>query len=213
VAILRRRVPQCRCRNATFPWSELGRIRSHLYAAVRLPTRTTGWRAGWHSTCQKSWQDNHLASDPFRSFWQARSVPSLGNGSMGNLLTHHRKASLAASLLGLCVVTSALSPSSAKNAAKADDGWRRTTAGWEHKDVWNSGWATFFRHSPPRESSPLKSASRYDSHPAALALAETVLIILGFSAFPMRRAGAEGGSARSWQARIAASFRASAFGP
>ena len=131
---------------------------------------------------------------------------------MRNLPTHRRGAILAASLLGFCVFTSALSPSSAKNAAKADDGWRRTTAGWEHKDVWNSGWAAFFRRSPLAEGGPLKSATRYDSHPAVLALAETVLIILGFYAFPIRRAGAEGESAQSWPARIAASFRASAFG-
>ena len=131
---------------------------------------------------------------------------------MGNLPTYHRSVIFAVSLLGLGVFMSALSPSSAKNAATADDGWRRTTAGWEHTDVWNSGWASFFRRSPPVEGSPLKSAARYDSHPAALALAEIILIILGFYAFPIRRAGTEGGSAQSWQARIVASFRASAFG-
>jgi hypothetical protein len=131
---------------------------------------------------------------------------------MGKMPTCHRSAILAPSLLGLGVLMSALSPSSAKNAATADDGWRRTTAGWEHTDAWNSGWASFFRRSPFAEGSPLKSATRYDSHPAALALAETILIILGFYAFPIRRAGAEGGCAQSWQARIVASFRASAFG-
>jgi len=130
---------------------------------------------------------------------------------MENLPTHRCGAILAASLLGFCLSLT-WNPIHAKSAATPEDGWRRTAAGWEHKDVWNSGWATFFRRSPLVEGSPLKSATRYDSHPAVLALAETVLIILGFYAFPIRRAGAEGGSAQSWHARIVASFRASAFG-
>ena len=59
---------------------------------------------------------------------------------------------------------------------------------------------------------PPQADSRYDSHPAALALAEIVLIALGFYAFPAGQGSADENPRKDMLAYLSDSFRASVFG-
>jgi len=93
----------------------------------------------------------------------------------------------------------------ATDSSRANDSWRRTAAGWERSDSWPP--ATWAVPHPVHDSEQLRT--RNDSHPAALALVETLVVALGFYLFPAGSKTAPRGNYQTWVAR---SFRASAFG-
>jgi hypothetical protein len=66
----------------------------------------------------------------------------------------------------------------AATAAASDDLWRRTPNGWEVVDRWNRA-----------KASPMLSnySFRLDSHPAALALVQSLAIVAAFALFPPRQ--------------------------
>lgn len=93
---------------------------------------------------------------------------------------------------------SADSWSFADDAATADDGWRRTVDGWERiEDL----------HIIRREATaePKASASRWDFHPAALALLQVVATAAAYAtAKPGRRSGDQSAVSELGQALRAA---------
>lgn len=97
----------------------------------------------------------------------------------------------------------------------ADDGWRRTSLGWERVDSWNA----LAQASSPIQalratSSTTAKSRRWDTHPAALALIQLGAAVFALFSLPLGWRPGESGISR-WMARfpraIAASFRASAF--
>ena len=131
---------------------------------------------------------------------------------MSKLLGDRPTVWISSGLIGISLLWAVWYGGRPTATASLDDCWRRTTAGWEWTDGWHAAWPT--RTSavilPPHRS--LADGPRYDSHPAALALAEIVLIVLGFYAFPAGRKAASETPAKSWSDHLLASFRASAFG-
>ena len=130
---------------------------------------------------------------------------------MGNFSTHRRGAILAASLLGFSLSLAMVSAAAKGDAARPDDGWRRTAAGWERTNHWQSAWVASFRPASLATSNSAANHSRYDAHPATVAFAETLLILFGFYTFPFPPATTPS-SRKSWRSLLAASFRASVFG-
>jgi hypothetical protein len=61
-----------------------------------------------------------------------------------------------------------------------DDGWRRTAAGWERKELW----AHPIDHAGPKRmihpAKPSQPVRRWDIHPAALAAGQIALVTLAF---------------------------------
>jgi hypothetical protein len=91
-----------------------------------------------------------------------------------------------------------------------DDGWRRTADGWENSQRWPSITSAWFSQASPTRATT--SGWRVDSHPAALALSQLGLVILGFYAFPAPARSAQTLSPLRWRALLVQSFRASVFG-
>src|SRR5262249_14208821 len=123
----------------------------------------------------------------------------------------HEFAMKAVALVALGTVCGICHAWYAARLGLADDGWRRTAQGWQYVGTWesNASW---------RESTPLSAVSkapapaarhhtRWDTHPAVLALAQVVIAIAALATFAVQRQ-----QRVSWPALIARSFRASAFG-
>jgi hypothetical protein len=91
-----------------------------------------------------------------------------------------------------------------------DDGWRRTAHGWEQlavdRDVPFSGTAI--------ASAPRKPAAniRWDIHPAALTLAQTLAVLAAMAAFPRPKVVRLAWLQEDWRGFLRRSFRASVFG-
>src|SRR5262245_42092092 len=102
-----------------------------------------------------------------------------------------RFAALGAVALVATVVGSLAIGSLATSHATKQDDWRRTSNGWERA----SGWPRALRRPVANERAnsavPRPASSRFDMHPAALALAQLVATLLGLVAFasPTRRRG------------------------
>jgi hypothetical protein len=112
--------------------------------------------------------------------------------------------------IGLCLLCLCWSQS----AAKPDDGWRRTEHGWERIASWQSqAMATAKVPVYPAPPAASKPTSRWDTHPAALALVQLAAVLFALLRLPMTQ-GPRTTTAHSTPIpqRIAKSFRASAFG-
>ena len=99
-------------------------------------------------------------------------------------------------------------------ATNADDGWRRTELGWEHVTSWSEpAMATaavpVFHWPAP---SPAKASSRWDTHPAALALVQLGVAFFALFAMPADWRLTESMPLARLPGLIARSFRASPFG-
>jgi hypothetical protein len=64
------------------------------------------------------------------------------------------------------------------SASDASDAWRRTANGWELVTRW---------HEQPLRSDSTPPAFRLDSHPAALALLQSLTVVGAFALFPPHR--------------------------
>ena len=112
--------------------------------------------------------------------------------------------------IGLCLLCLCRSQS----AVKPDDGWRRTENGWERIAAWQSqAMATTKVPVYPAPTAEAKATSRWDTHPAALALTQLAAVLFAL----LRLTNPQGPSATPANGapirqRIAKSFRASAFG-
>src|SRR5262245_28974636 len=96
-----------------------------------------------------------------------------------------------------------------QDSVALNDCWRRTAVGWERTDDWSGpGNAA----SVSDAENPVTGSSRYDSHPAALALAEIVLVGMAFYVFPRSQEPLATRSGKGWLALLSDSFRVSAFG-
>jgi len=97
--------------------------------------------------------------------------------------------------------------------AGGGDDWRRTVNGWQRISTWQMAAATVTAANPARTPDrPLGSkTTRFDTHPATLALGQLILILLGLYAFPIHSSGTTKRADR-WTPLLARSFRASAFG-
>ena len=113
-------------------------------------------------------------------------VPLVRHGKMNRfqairlVLARVYVASFAAALAGLVAGALAFAPPVLGNeAGSADvtDAWRRTANGWELVNRWHE--------QPPRY--PVVPAVRLDSHPAALALLQSLAVVVAFALFPPHR--------------------------
>jgi hypothetical protein len=99
----------------------------------------------------------------------------------GNQFVRHLLAMTCGCVIGSFCGT-AISKAGASDspaAAVQQDLWRRTPAGWELTNRWN-GRATLAHAGT--------FSLRFDSHPAVLALAESLAVVAAFAAFPPRLA-------------------------
>ena len=98
-------------------------------------------------------------------------------------------------------------------ATRADDGWRRTENGWERIAAWqNQATATASVPVYPAPPPPAHTTSRWDTHPAAVALVQLAIVLFALLRLPAGgRSSPPHRTARLPQL-IANSFRASAFG-
>jgi hypothetical protein len=115
------------------------------------------------------------------------------------------------SSIGLCLLCVCWN---GQNAARPDDGWRRTENGWERIASWQSqAMATAKVPNYPAPPISAKTISRWDTHPAALALVQLAAVLFALLRLPMSQ-GPRTTTAHSTPIpqRIAKSFRASAFG-
>jgi len=93
------------------------------------------------------------------------------------------------------------------------DDWRRTAHGWERIDQWSPPPAhrSDSNHQSPANAIRHAASGRLDTHPAVLALAELVGVLVALWSFPATSPGS-GRFAGGCSAFLARSFRASAFG-
>lgn len=63
----------------------------------------------------------------------------------------------------------------------ADDGWRRTTAGWERVELWAAPKDHEFQGNFEFRPQPPESHPRWDVHPGILALGQLLVVIGTFS--------------------------------
>lgn len=118
---------------------------------------------------------------------------------------------LAALIVGVAA-GSLLTALSATHRRATDDAWRRTASGWERIDRRPTAQTKAAAKSEPSQRLlPADDNNRWDTHPAALALAQLIgaLVILRF--IP-RGASFNPGVWRRTTAAIAHSYRASFFG-
>jgi hypothetical protein len=97
----------------------------------------------------------------------------------GKHFVRHLLAMTCACALGLLCGTeiSKAGASDSPAAAVQEDLWRRSPGGWELTNRWNG------RASLAHAGT---FSLRFDSHPAVLALAESLAVIAAFAAFPPR---------------------------
>jgi hypothetical protein len=112
--------------------------------------------------------------------------------------------------IGLCLLCLCRS----QIATKADDGWRRTERGWERIASWQSqAMATAKVPVYPAPPAAAKTTTRWDTHPAALALVQLAAVLFALLRLPKGQGPtATHTSSTPLAQRIAKSFRASAFG-
>lgn len=97
---------------------------------------------------------------------------------------------------------------------QAEDGWRRTSAGWE-KVAAGAGSASATQHNPAFHTSnmPPRKLQRWDTHPAVLAVLQLAAVLALF-AMPIGWRIDDSGAGRTLARLprlVANSFRASAF--
>jgi hypothetical protein len=90
---------------------------------------------------------------------------------------------------------------------RAEVEWRRTARGWEKMEHWSSP------NSHSAIESPAANRSRWDTHPAGLALVQTVGVLLAMIAFPRPNQSVPSKWLQEdWRTVLRRSFRASLFG-
>jgi hypothetical protein len=118
----------------------------------------------------------------------------------------------AAAIVLIGVILSCLTVGAVNDARPASqDDWRRTASGWERATTWSKPVLAAARINQPQYAGYRTFRSRFDTHPAGLALLQLVGALIALAAF--RSSGAPATGRRPhWKAALARSFRASAFG-
>src|SRR5262245_49423542 len=94
-----------------------------------------------------------------------------------------RFAALGAVALVATVVGSLAIGLLATSQPTKQDDWRRTSNGWERASSWPRGLRWRVANERVHRAVPLAASTRFDMHPAALALAQLVATLLGLVAF------------------------------
>ena len=131
---------------------------------------------------------------------------------MGDSFLSHRHlaAGVAMALIAAIVTCLTVSGSNSSDPAQHDN-WRRTAHGWERTTAWPKPPPKPATNSRPQRPSFHASRSRFDTHPAGLALLQLAGSLAALAVF--RSALAPATTRRPhWKAILARSFRASAFG-
>ena len=95
-------------------------------------------------------------------------------------------------------------------SVRSDD-WRRTANGWELTSTWFRPIAPSAKDSQPKHHATASISTRFDTHPAGLALLQLVGGLTALAAFAPLPASATSHRPH-WKVALARSFRASAFG-
>jgi hypothetical protein len=141
-----------------------------------------------------------------------RHRPCLTQGAMAQAPLTLARVATAGTIVLIGVVLSCLSVGAfdPTPSVRRDD-WRRTENGWERKSAWSRPAVLFAKRSLPKHQTTVSIHTRFDTHPAALALIQVVGALSALAAFaPLRALGKA--HRPHWKATLARSFRASAFG-